>query len=37
MVDWASAGIGGKFAVRTATLTLVGGCPIEMEVKRYER
>ena len=37
MVDWASAGISGKFAVRTATLTLVGGCPIEMEVKRYER
>lgn len=37
MIDWASAGINGKFAVRTATLTLVGGCPIEMEVKRYER
>lgn len=36
-IDWPSAGISGKFAVRTATLTLVGGCPIEMEVKRYER
>lgn len=37
LIDWPSAGISGKFAVRTATLTLTGGCPIEMEVKRYER
>ncbi|WP_077597878.1 hypothetical protein [Olsenella urininfantis] len=36
-VLWPSAGIRGKFAVRRIALTLVGGCPMEMEVRRFER
>lgn len=36
-VVWPSAQIEGKFAIRKRTLTLVGGCPMELEVRRYER
>ena len=36
-VRWPSAGISGNFAIRKQTLTLVGGCPMELEMRRFER
>lgn len=36
-IRWPGAGIEGRFAVRKLVLTLVGGCPMNMEVRRYER
>lgn len=36
-VRWPSAGIFGNFAIRKQTLTLVGGCPMKLEMRRFER
>lgn len=36
-VRWPSEGISGNFAIRKQTLTLVGGCPMELEMRRFER
>lgn len=36
-VRWPSAGIAARFAIRKQTLTLVGGCPMELEMRRFER
>lgn len=34
---YATGGLSGKYQVRTQTLTLTGGCPTEMELRRFER
>ena len=36
-VRWPSAGISGNVAIRKQSLTLVGGCPMELEMRRFER
>lgn len=36
-VRWPSEEISGNFAIRRQTLTLVGGCPMELEMRRFER
>lgn len=36
-VHWPTAGILGRFAIRRMVLTMTGGCPMEIELRRYER
>jgi hypothetical protein len=36
-IDFPTGGVSGRFQVRTQTLRLVGGCPIECEARIFRR
>ena len=36
-IDYPSGGISGKFEIRVQKLTLTGGCPVETELRQFER